>query len=135
MRKSLALILLTVVSPTLLLAMLVDMVCLRWLVAPMICALPVLLIAVAAKKTGRRPWGLWVLWLLLAGSWSGLLWLSSSRSFEHPSVEDVKQVLVLMLVGLGLMPLALTAWLYARDFLAAGLTPDELRRLREHRQR
>jgi len=135
MRKSYALILLTIISPSVLLAMMVDVVALHWLAAPLICALPVLLIVVAVGEPQRRHWGLLVLWMVLTGSWLGLLWLSSTRPFEQPSVGDVKQVLALMLVGLGVVPMILTAWLYARDFLSRGLTPEDLQRLRKSRKR
>jgi hypothetical protein len=133
MRKSYALILLTVISPCVLLAMMVDVVALHWFAAPLICALPVLLIVVATGESAGRHWGLLVLWVVLTGSWLGLLWLSSTRSFEQPAEGDIMRVLVLMLVGLGVVPLVLTAWLYARDFLSRGLTAEDLQRLRNPR--
>lgn len=133
MSKSHALILLTLISPSVLLAMVVDLGVLHWLAAPLICALPVLLILVAEPQP--RRWGLLVLWVMLTGSWLGLLWLSSTRHLEQPSVGDVKLVLALMLVGLGVVPMILMAWLYARNFLSRGLTPQDLQRLKESRKR
>ena len=115
-------------------ALAVDVAALHWLAAPLICSLPVLLIVVA-EGPRHRPWGLWVLWAVLTASWLGLLWLSSTRDWEQPSPEDIGRVLALMLVGLGLTPMALMAWLYARGFLSRGLRPDDLRQLRETRKR
>jgi len=95
----------------------------------MICGMPILLIVVGTK--GRQPprGSLLALWLLLSGSWLGIGWLSVSTDLAHPSVGEAAAVMGLMLLGLGLLPLVLVGWIFARSVSTEGLSPSELRRL------
>ena len=125
-----ALILLTLVSPLLLVILMFGGAGLVGLGVPMICGLPILLIVVGTQ--GRRPSYLALLsiWLLLSGSWLGIGWLSSATDLTHPSAGAATTVLGLMLLGLGLIPLVLVSWLFARSFTDKGLSPEALGRLR-----
>ena len=129
MQPRAALILLTVISPWLLVALAFGGAGLVWLGVPMICGMPILLIVVGTK--GRQPprGSLLALWLLLSGSWLGIGWLSVSTDLAHPSVGEAAAVMGLMLLGLGLLPLVLVGWIFARSFSTEGLSPSELRRL------
>ena len=125
-----ALILLTILSPWLMVALMFGGAGLIWLGLPMICALPILLIVVGTEGRRPPPQALLALWLLLSGSWLGIGWLSMSRDLSHPSVVEAAAVMGLMLLGLGLLPLVLVGWVYARSFSTEGLSPDDLKRLR-----
>lgn len=129
MRARAALILLTIASPGLLAAVMFGGAGLVWLGVPMICGLPILLIVIGDE--GRQPprGGLLALWLLLTGSWLGIAWLSVSTDLAHPSVGEAIAVMGLMLLGLGLVPILLVGWLFARSFRTEGLSPSELARL------
>lgn len=124
-----ALILLTFISPWLLLALMFGGAGLVWLGVPMICGLPILLIVLGTQ--GRLPplWGLLALWMVLSGSWLGIGWLSVSTDLAQPSVGEAAAVMVLMLIGLGLVPLVLVGWVFARSFRNEGLSPKDLQSL------
>jgi hypothetical protein len=124
-----ALYLLTLVSPWLLVTLMFGGVGLVWLGVPLICGLPMLLMVVGTQ--GRQPSirALLAIWLLLSGSWLAIGWLSSSTDLAHPSVGEAATVMGLMLLGLGLLPLVLVGWIFARSFNAEGLAPDDLRQL------
>ena len=124
-----ALILLTVGSPVLLALMLVGGPAVVWLGVPIISGLPFLFILIGAGRD-RPPGGyLWSMWILICGSWFGLFWLSSHVDLVRPTPLQAGLVVVLMLLGLGLVPLFLTAWVFARTFRSEGLAPEDLRRL------
>lgn len=117
-----ALILLTVISPSLLVALMWGGAGLVWLGIPMICGLPILLIVVGTRRPPLRA--LLALWLLLSGSWLGIAWLSRSTDLAHPSVGEATAVMGLMLLGLGVFPLVLVGWVFARSFSTEGLSTD-----------
>lgn len=133
MVPKIALILLTLLSPWLLVGLMFGGAGLVWVGAPMICALPVLLIAVGTQ--GRRPplGALLGIWLLLSGSWLAIGWLSSSSDLANPSPNEAGVVVALMLLGLGLAPLLWVGWLFARSFSDEGLSPEALQRLRQEK--
>ena len=117
-RSRVALVLLTLVCPLLLLSSFLEAP-VSWLAAPLICALPILLIMVGAGS--RQPDGRWMLivWLLLTGSWLALLWLSHAGDLTRPAVSEAWLVVAIMLAGLGLGPLLLTGWIFLRWVAAA----------------
>jgi len=129
MQPKAALILLTFISPWLLVALMFGGTGSVWLGVPMICGLPVLLMVLGTQ--GRRPplWGLLALWMVLSGSWLGIGWLSMSTDLAQPSVGEAAAVIVLMLFGLGLVPMILVGWVFARSFRTEGLSPSDLQRL------
>jgi len=133
MARQASLILLTLVSPWLLVVLMFGGAGSVWLGVPMICALPILLIVVGTDGLRPSVGALLGLWLLLTGSWLGLAWLSLSTDLSHPSVGEAGAVMGLMLLGLGLAPLVLVGWIFARSFSSAGLSPEDLERLREGR--
>lgn len=128
-----ALILLSLVCPVLLFLLVAPGTMAVWLIAPLVCGLPVLLIVVGS---GRRPpsaIGLAALWMILTVSWLGLLWMSEEADLTQASVAEASLVLGLMLVGLGLLPLTLVGWLFARWFAAEQVEPIESHTTREGR--
>ena len=129
-----ALILLSLVCPLLLVLLMVPDEMPVWLVAPLICGLPILLIFVGSGARQPPVSGLVVLWAMLTGSWLVLRWLSGATDLAHPAAAQASLVLGLMLLGLGLVPLALVGWLFGRWFSHDGLDPDDLERLREGRR-
>lgn len=131
MRRKTALVLLTLVSPWLLVTLMFGGVRLVALGVPVLCGLPLLLIVVGSR--GRQPSipALLSIWLLLSGSWLAIAWLSMSTDLAHPSLSEAAAVMGLMLLGLGLLPLVLVGWVFARSFSDEGLTPEDLQRLRE----
>ena len=92
-----ALVLLTALSPLLLTLLVLGGPLVVWLGAPLICALPVLLIVVATRGRGPAGLSLFGIWLLLAGSWVGLGWLSATRDLAHPSAAEALAVTSWML--------------------------------------
>ncbi len=118
-----ALILLTVISPSLLVALMWGGAGLVWLGIPMICGLPILLIVVGTRRPPLKA--LLTLWLLLSGSWLGIAWLSRATDLAHPSVGEATAVMGLMLLGLGVLPLVLVGWVFARSFSTEGLSTDQ----------
>lgn len=119
-----ALILLTVVSPWLLVTLMYGGASLVWLGVPMICAVPILLIVIGTRS--RQPPLRWLsaIWLLLSGSWWGIGWMSATLDLTRPSVGEAATLMTLMLVGLGLLPLVLVGWIFARSFDVENLSPD-----------
>ena len=99
-----ALVLLTVLSPLLLVGLAFELAALFWATIPLVCALPVLLMAVGAGPRGVAPLFMALLWLMLTLSWLALWWLSLGPS----------TILGIMLVGLGLAPLVLVGLTFAR---------------------
>lgn len=126
-----ALILLSLVCPLLLVLLMVPGAVPVWLVAPGICGLPVLLIVVGSGMRQPSTSGLVALWMTLTGSWLFLRWLSGATDLTHPSAVQASLVLGVMLLGLGLVPLALVGWLFGRWFTDDRLGPEDLERLRE----
>lgn len=98
-----ALVLLTVLSPLLLVGLAVDLAALFWVTIPLVCALPGLLMAVGGGRQGVPPLFIALLWLMLTLSWLGLWGLSLGPS----------TVLGILLVGLGLAPLVLVGLTFA----------------------
>lgn len=128
-----ALILLSLVCPFLLFLLVAPGTMAVWLIAPLVCGLPVLLIVVGS---GRRPpsaVGLAALWMVLTVSWLGLLWMSEEADLTQASVAEASLVLGLMLFGLGLIPLTLVGWLFVRWFATEQVEPNELQPTREGR--
>lgn len=124
-----ALILLTVGSPVLLVLMIVGGPAVSWLGVPIVSGLPFLLILVGAREHSPPGWFLLSMWLLICGSWLALFWLSSHVDLARPTPGEAGLVLGLMLLGLGLIPLVLIGWVFARSFRSEGLSPEDLRRL------
>ena len=111
-----ALILLSLVCPLLLVLLVAPAAIPVWLVAPLVCGLPILLIVIGS---GRRPpstWGLIALWAILTGSWLVLLWLSGAADLAHATAAEASLVLGIMLLGLGLVPLMLVGWMFGHWF-------------------
>jgi len=125
MARQAALILLTLVSPLLLVILMFGGPGLVWLGAPMICAMPILLIVIGTE--GRQPpsWSLLAIWLVLSGSWWGIGWMSSALDLANPSVGEAAALLALMLLGLGLFPLVLVGWIFARNFDVESTAPNQ----------
>ena len=129
MRARVALVLLTLLAPALLVLMMFDGRGLVWLGVPAICALPVLIIALATP-TGRPPlWGLLAIWMLLSVPWLVIGWMSATRGLARPQADVAGVVLGLMLCGVGLAPIGLIGWLHARYFDDRKVSPRALRRL------
>lgn len=126
-----ALILLTLICPLLLIVLTVPGAATVWAAAPLICALPVLLIFVTAGGPRPAAAGLWVVWTILTGTWIALGWITRSSALAQPTAVQASLVMALMLLGLGLVPLILLGWLYARSFSDDGLHPEDLRALRK----
>jgi hypothetical protein len=116
MARKAALILLTLVSPLLLVILMFGGPGLVWLGVPMICAIPVLLIVIGTGSRQPPSPFLMAIWFVLSGSWWGIGWMSSSLDLAHPSVGVAAAMLALMVVGLGLLPLVLVGWIFARTF-------------------
>lgn len=129
-----ALILLSLVCPLLLILLVAPGTIAVWLVAPLVCGLPILLIVIGTGKRPPSTGGLAALWLILTGSWLALLWLSGEADLAQATIAEASLVLGLMLVGLGLLPLALVGWLFARWFATEELDPAVLRTTREGRR-
>ena len=130
MQPRAALILLTFVAPWLWVAMMLGGSGLVWLGVPIICGLPILLVIVGTARQQPPWWGLLAIWLLLTAGWLGIGWLSVATDLASPSPGEAFSVMVLLLLGLGLLPLILVGWLHARSFSDSGLTPEDMRRLR-----
>lgn len=129
-----ALILLSLICPLLLVLLTVPGLASVWLIAPLVCGLPVLLMRIGVG--GRRPgYGVeLILWLILTGSWLALGGLSATLELSRPTGVEAAWVLGTMFLGLGLVPLLLVAWYSSRRFPDEGLNPEDLRALREGRQ-
>ncbi len=69
------------------------------------------------------------IWLLLTGSWCVLYGLSTRVDLRQPTPEVAGLMVALMLLGLGLVPLLLVAWIFVRSFDDQGLSPEDLARL------
>lgn len=99
----------------------------------LVSAMPVVLILLASgPRLSRRLLGaLLVLWLLLAGSFLGLLWVSGA---DGAAVRFAGKPLslVLLLVGLGVAPLVVVSWAYVATFDEMGVSDSDLERLRRH---
>lgn len=130
MHKRSFLVLLSVSSPLLLIALLVDSSVTEWLAALLVTSLPVLLIGALGWRPPRGR-GLLLLWLLLAGSMLALMGFSAVRDLASPTAVEIGAILGLMLGGLALLPLALVGWLHGRSFCSRGLAPQDLRRWRQ----
>ena len=129
-----ALILLSLVCPLLLFLLVAPGTIAVWLVAPLVCGLPILLIVIGTGKRPPSAGGLAALWLILTGSWLTLLWFSGEADLAQATIAEASLVLGLMLLGLGLLPLALVGWLFARWFATDELDPAVLRTTREGRR-
>ena len=129
-----ALVLLSLVCALLLVLLMVPEEMPVWLVAPLICGLPVLLIVVGSGTRQPPKSGLMVFWSILTGCWLFLRWLSVTLDLTHPSAALATGIVSVMLFGLGLVPLVLVGWLFGRWFTDDGLDPDDLARLREGRR-
>lgn len=134
MGPKIALILLTLVSPLLLGVLMVGGPSVVWVGVPLLCALPLLLIVVGAGRSAPSSGSLLAIWILLCGSWFILFWLSAQVDLRQPTPDHAGLVLAVMLVGLGLAPLSLVAWIFARSFRDEGLAPEELARLSRREQ-
>ena len=107
---------LTVLSPLLLIGLALDLSSNFWIVIPGVCAVPVLLIAIGSRAGEVTRLFLMALWLLLSGGWLALWWLSSRVDLGQPRLSEAALVMLLMLVGLGLIPLLLVGLVFARGF-------------------
>lgn len=136
MRTKTALFLLTVLSPWLL-AVVMFGGSGPQLVAALcgISGLPLLLARIGTRGRGPSVAALLSIWLLLSVSWIGLGWLTSIAELAQPSVGEAAAVLALMVLGLGLCPLILVGWIFARFFQEEGLQPEDLERLRGEQSR
>jgi hypothetical protein len=102
-----------------------------WVAAPLICGLPFLLIIATVKARRPAAVGLGLVWSMLTGSWLVLEWISTKSDLTRASLLQASLVVALMLLGLGVVPMICTAWLFGRGFSDQGLSPEELRELRE----
>ena len=116
MPRRVALILLSLICPLLLLLLAAPAAASAWLAAPLVCAVPVLLMLIGWDRYHPSLWVLPLLWSVLSGSWLVLRWLSMTRDLSQPSAPDALLVLVVMLFGLGLVPLVSIGILYGRWF-------------------
>jgi len=107
---------LTLLSPLLLIGLAVDLSTRFWIVIPAVCAVPILLIAIGARTREVSRLVLVALWLLLSCGWLELWWLSSRADLVQPRFVDAAAVLLIMLVGLGLVPLLVVGLAFARGF-------------------
>lgn len=109
-----ALALLTVLAPLLLVGLALDLSTWFWVTIPILCAMPVLLMAIAGGPGKPSSGFLVLLWLLLSGAWLSLWWLGRAVDLQRPHPDHAALVLVVMLVGLGLLPLLLVGLEHAR---------------------
>ena len=109
-----ALILLSVACPLLLWLLAVPGAASVWSVAPLVCALPILLIVISAGRRRPGAGGLLMLWLELTGTWIFLGMLAERADLAHPTPDQALLVVTTMLLGLGVLPLVLISWLFRR---------------------
>lgn len=83
--------------------------------ALLVCAAPVLLILLGQMTTRRRLLlaAMTSLWLLLSGSWVALIWLDGAGV---RTLAGIPLVLWILILGLGLLPLALVSWASVATF-------------------
>lgn len=108
---------LTAGSLTMLMALLLGGRLAEWTFALVASVFPVLLIALGTRRTLHRlrVAFLAVVGLLLALAAAGVLWLSAGEGQAAP-IAGVPPATLLMLVGLGLVPLVLVTWFYTVTF-------------------
>lgn len=103
--------------------------------AVLVSAMPVVLVLLASgpRLSRRLGFALLALWILLAGSFLGLIWLTRVGG-AAAQVAGIPVPLGLLLVGLGLAPLALVSWTYATTFDEMGISDSDLETLRRYSQ-
>ncbi len=108
---------LTAVSLSMLVALLVGGRLAEWIFALGATVFPVVLIALGTPRTlhRSRPWFLPVLGLVLGLSATGVLYLSAGEG-EAATIAGLPPATLLMLVGLGCVPLVLVTWFYTATF-------------------
>jgi drug/metabolite transporter (DMT)-like permease len=104
--------------------------------ALLVSAMPVVLVLLASspRQSRRLTAALLTLWLVLAGSFCGVIWLSRA-GLSATRVAGIPLSLGLLLVGLGLAPLALVTWTYAATFDEMGISDSDLESIRGYSQR
>ncbi len=100
-----------------LLALLVGGRLAEWTFALSAAVFPVLLIALGTRRTLHRLRAtfLAVLALVLGLSAAGVLWLSAGQGQATP-IAGLPPATLLMLAGLGFVPLVLVTWIYTATF-------------------
>ena len=105
--------------PALLASFLLEGSAATWLQALLVTFLPVALMAVGASRRGRLegrlPLLLTVIWVVLAAAALALVALSG-----RPAERGLPAATWMLIVGLGLVPLLLTSWVYAVTFPGGG---------------
>jgi len=108
---------LTAASLSMLVALLVGGRLAEWMFALGATIFPVLLIALGTRRKLHRlrPWFLPVLGLVLGLSAAGVLYLSAGEVEADP-IAGLPPATLLMLIGLGCVPLVLVTWIYTATF-------------------
>ncbi|MEM9293835.1 MAG: hypothetical protein AAGD01_19310 [Acidobacteriota bacterium] len=106
----------------------------RWLFAAAAVTMPVAWMALGAGSGGRGiskrvAWSLGMVLGLYAATFAGLLWLAGVEG-GGPRVGGLPVATVWMLLGLWIVPLAISTWAFVTTFDRHGLSPEELAALR-----
>ena len=96
----------------------VDLGSLFWMLIPVLCALPVLLLAIGHDSRPVSKGLSLGLWLLLSGGWL-LIWRLSRGASYHPQAGEAGLIVLILLLGLGLVPLLIVGIAHARAYRAS----------------